>query len=161
MTHKTIFGFDATQSQHQRLVSLHSPAWTWWRNQIGTLSALLALCAGNSPVTGEVPSQRPLTQSFDVFIDRCLNKRLIKQSWAGYLGRNRAHYDVTVMNIEQHRRDGGMDGRTDKLETWDAIALIITSLWWKTIIEWLKRKYSQNVPAVSWKFISSFAYVTQ
>ena len=34
-----------------------------------TFSVLLALCAGNSPVTGEFPSQRPVTQSFDVFFD--------------------------------------------------------------------------------------------
>ena len=46
-----------------------------------TFSALLALCAGNSPVTGEFPSQRPVTQSFDVFFDLRLNKRLSKQSW--------------------------------------------------------------------------------
>ena len=46
-----------------------------------TFSALLALCAGNSPVTGEFPSQRPVTQSFDVFFDLRLNKRLNKQSW--------------------------------------------------------------------------------
>ena len=32
-------------------------------------SALLALCAGKSPVTGEFPAQRPVTQSFDVFFD--------------------------------------------------------------------------------------------
>ena len=31
-------------------------------------SALLAICAGNSPGTGEFPSQRPVTQSFDVFL---------------------------------------------------------------------------------------------
>ena len=53
----------------------------WWRHQIETVSALLALCAGNSPVTGEFPSQRPVTRSFDVFFDQCLNKRLSKQSW--------------------------------------------------------------------------------
>ena len=47
----------------------------------GNIFALLALCAGNSPVTGEFPSQRPVTQSFDVFFDLCLNKRLGKQSW--------------------------------------------------------------------------------
>ena len=45
-----------------------------------TLSALLALCAGNSPVTGEFPSQRPVTRSFDVFYDLHLNKCLSKQS---------------------------------------------------------------------------------
>ena len=33
---------------------------------------LLALCAGNSPVNGEFPSQRPVTWSFDVFFDLCL-----------------------------------------------------------------------------------------
>ena len=35
----------------------------WWRHQIETFSALLALCEGNSPVTGEFPSQRPVTRS--------------------------------------------------------------------------------------------------
>ena len=40
----------------------------WWRHQMETFSAFLALCAGNSPVTGEFPSQRPVTRSFDVFM---------------------------------------------------------------------------------------------
>ena len=52
----------------------------WWRHQMETSSVLLALCVGNSPVTGEFPSQRPVTGSFDVFFDLCLNKRLSKQS---------------------------------------------------------------------------------
>ena len=47
-------------------------------------SALLALCAGNSTVTGEFPTQRPVTQSFDVFFDLRLNKRLSNQSWCGW-----------------------------------------------------------------------------
>ena len=34
-----------------------------------TFSALLALCVGNSPVTGEFPSQKSVTWSFDVFFD--------------------------------------------------------------------------------------------
>ena len=32
-----------------------------------TFSALLAICAENSPVPGEFPTQRPVTRSFDVF----------------------------------------------------------------------------------------------
>ena len=32
-------------------------------------SALLAICAKNSPVTGEFPAQRSVTRSFDVFFD--------------------------------------------------------------------------------------------
>ena len=35
----------------------------------------------NSPVTGEFPTQRPVTRSFDVFFDLRLNKRLSKQWW--------------------------------------------------------------------------------
>ena len=52
----------------------------WWHHQMETFSALLALCAGNSPVTGEFPSQRPVTRSFDVLFDLRLNKCLNKQS---------------------------------------------------------------------------------
>ena len=46
-----------------------------------TFSALLAICAGNSPVPGEFPAQRPVTQSFDVFFDLHPNERLSKQWW--------------------------------------------------------------------------------
>ena len=46
-----------------------------------TFSALLTICAGNSPVTSEVPTQRPVKPSFDVFFDLCLNRRLSKQWW--------------------------------------------------------------------------------
>ena len=58
---------------------------TWWRPQMVTFSALLAICAGNSPVPGEFPAQRPVTRSFDVLFDLRLNKRLSKQSWGWWL----------------------------------------------------------------------------
>ena len=53
----------------------------WWRHQMESFSVLLAICAGNSPVPGEFPTQRPVTRSFGVFFDLRLNKRLTKQSW--------------------------------------------------------------------------------
>ena len=53
---------------------------SWWRHQMETCSALLAICAGNSPVPGEFPSQRPVTRSFDVFFDLRVNKGFSKQS---------------------------------------------------------------------------------
>ena len=53
----------------------------WWRHQMETFSALLAICAGNSPVPGEFPAQRPVTRNFDVFFYLRLNIRLSKQSW--------------------------------------------------------------------------------
>ena len=69
-------------SQHEQWVTNRTvmPA-TWWRHQMETFSALLAICVGNSPVTGEFHAQRPGTRSFDVFFDLHLNKRLSKQSW--------------------------------------------------------------------------------
>ena len=48
---------------------------------MATFSAQLALCAGNSSVAGEVPAQRPVTRSFDVFFDHRLNQQLSEQSW--------------------------------------------------------------------------------
>ena len=56
-------------------------AWAWWRHQMETISALLALCAGNSQVNGEFPSQRPVTRGFAGFFDLCLNKQLSNQTW--------------------------------------------------------------------------------
>ena len=47
---------------------------------MGSFSVLLAICARDSPVTGEFPAQRPVMQSFDAFFDLRLNKRLSKQS---------------------------------------------------------------------------------
>ena len=37
----------------------------------GNISALLAICAGNSLVIGEFPAQRPVMRSFDVFYVFC------------------------------------------------------------------------------------------
>ena len=54
---------------------------SWWRHQMETFSALLVLCAGNSPITGEFLAQKPVTRTFDVFFDLRLNIRLSKQSW--------------------------------------------------------------------------------
>ena len=54
---------------------------SWWRHQMETFFALLASCAGNTPVSGEFPTQRPVSRGFDIFFDLRLNKRLSKQSW--------------------------------------------------------------------------------
>ena len=53
----------------------------------GNIFALLALYEGNSPVTSEFSSQRPVTRSFDVFFNLRLKKRLSKQSKRSWLKR--------------------------------------------------------------------------
>ena len=80
----------------------HAP---WWRHQMETCSALLALCAGNSPVTGEFPPLRPVTRSFHVFFDLRLNKRLSKQSWGG-------RFETPSCSLWRHR---DVEGYTYKL----------------------------------------------
>ena len=82
----TFWKMVAILSQPQYVKTRSSRVYTslpWWRHQMETFSALLAICAGNSPVPGEFPSQRPVTQSFDVFFDLRPNKRLSKQ-WGGW-----------------------------------------------------------------------------
>ena len=71
---------------------------TWWRQQMKTFSALLALCAGNSPVTGEFPSQRSVTRRFNIFFDLRLINRLSKQSWGWW-------FETPSCSSWRHRND--------------------------------------------------------
>ena len=73
--------FKSQYSNSTEPVEYHNAQIQWWRHQMETFSASLSLCAGNSPVAGEFPIQRPMARSFDVFFDLHLNKRLSKQSW--------------------------------------------------------------------------------
>ena len=66
MAHQTFPGLEGQRLQWQSNRFSH---FAWWRHQMAIFSALLALYAGNSPITGEFPSQRPVTRSFDVFFD--------------------------------------------------------------------------------------------
>ena len=60
-----------------------------------TFSALLALCEGNSPVSGELPAQRPVTRSFDIFFDLRLNKRLNEQPWGWW-------FEILLSPLSRH-----------------------------------------------------------
>ena len=95
------------QTIHQYFIKLPSYLQTWynglkeistWRHQIETLSALVALCEGNPPVTGGFPSQRPVTRGFDVFFGLCLNKRLTKQS-------RRRWFETPPRSLWRHRNE--------------------------------------------------------
>ena len=78
-------------------MDIWTPWLTWWCHPMESCSASLALRAGNSPVTGEFPTQSPVTRSFDVLFDLRLNNGWVNNRDAGDLRRHRAHYDVTVM----------------------------------------------------------------
>ena len=87
-------GVVASHVRHKHRLMMTSPN--------GIFSALLALCAGNSPVTGEFPSQRPVTRSIGVFSDLRLNKRLSKQSghrWSETPSCSLKHYSNIILRV--------------------------------------------------------------
>ena len=68
----------------------------WWRHQMETFSALLILCVGNSPVTGEFLAQRPVTWRALMFCLICARiNGWVNNREAGDFRRHLAHYDVT------------------------------------------------------------------
>ena len=70
-----------------------------------TFSAILAICAGNSPVLGEFPAQRPVTRSFEISLICVWLNGWVNSPEAGDLRRCRAHYDVTVMHNNKVTND--------------------------------------------------------
>ena len=60
--------------------SMDSDATPWWRHQMEKFSALLALCAGNLPVTGEFPMKASGAELW-CFLWSAPWIRLSKQSW--------------------------------------------------------------------------------
>ena len=81
------------------VVLYHSPVYyaepitSWWRHQKETFSMLLALCVGNSPVTGEFPAKRPVMFLWSApWKNGWVNNRE-----AGDLTCHCTHYDIIVM----------------------------------------------------------------
>ena len=71
--------------------------WSWWRHQMETVSALLAICAGNSPVSGEFPAQRPVTRALMLSLIYARINSWVYNRKAGDLKRHPTHCDVIVM----------------------------------------------------------------
>ena len=73
--------------------------YTWWRHQMETFSALLALFAGNSPVPVKSPHKGQWRGAL-MFSLICawINDWVINRE-AGDLRRHRGHYDVNVMDM--------------------------------------------------------------
>ena len=72
---------------------------SWWRHQMETFSALLALCAGNSPVPVNSPHKGQWRGALMFsFIYAWIND-WVNNREAGDLRRQDGHYDVIVMWI--------------------------------------------------------------
>ena len=118
-----------------------------------TLTALRAICAGNSPVPGEFPTQRLETRSFDVYFDLRPNKRLSKQTWGWW-------FETPSRPLWRHRNDnectsiGCNFNYSATIKSWQRAALYMrtfvenTVCWkcncvmvdnfsqWSTILKW-------------------------
>ena len=89
----------------QHVVKLRNIWWTFWsrwRHQMETFSALLALCAGNSPVTGEFPAQGQWSGVLIFSLICAWINGKVNNHEAGDFRRHRAHYDVIHSN--EHSR---------------------------------------------------------
>ena len=72
---------------------------TWWRHQMETFSALLALCAGNSPVPVNSPHKGQWRGALMFsFIYAWINDWANNRE-AGDLRRQDGHYDIIVMKV--------------------------------------------------------------
>ena len=69
----------------------------WWRHQMETFPALLALCAGNSPVTGEFPHKDQWRGALIISLIFAGINGWVNNRGAGDSSRHRAHYDITVV----------------------------------------------------------------
>ena len=72
----------SSENDHHSMWWLFIISALWCRHEMETFFTLLAYLWAEppSPATGGFHSQRPVTQSFDIFFDQRLNKRLSKQS---------------------------------------------------------------------------------
>ena len=73
---------------------------TWWRRRMETFFALLALCVGNSPVTGELPAQSPVMRIFDVFLICSWINDWVNNREGGDPRRHCAHNNVIIVNFQ-------------------------------------------------------------
>ena len=88
---------DCVQMNYMTLLLMHVLTWEndipWWRHQMETFSALLAICAGNSPVPFPHKGQWRGALIFSLI---CVRINGFNNGEAGDLRRYLAHYDVTV-----------------------------------------------------------------
>ena len=82
-------------SQHLSAASFSQFA--WWRHQLETFSALLALCAGNSPVPVNSPHKGQWRGALMLSLICARINDWVNNRGAGDLRRHRGHYDVNVM----------------------------------------------------------------
>ena len=70
---------------------------SWWRHQMETFSALLTICAGNSPIPVNSPHKGQWRGALMFTLICARTNGWVNNCEAGDLRRYRTHYDVIVM----------------------------------------------------------------
>ena len=76
--------------------------YSWWRHQMETSSALLVICAGNSPATVKSPLKGQWRGALMFSLIWTWINGWVNNREAGDLRRYRAHYDVSVMIVYKY-----------------------------------------------------------
>ena len=122
----------------------------------GKVFALLALCAGNSPVTGEFPSQRPVTRSFYVSLISVLNKRLSKLSGGWW-------FETQLRSLWRHCNGEHfislLFSGPLSMENHHFCKELFFINWWQAIIQINDIPDHWRVSAQDWEFIQTKEYL--
>ena len=130
----------------------------WWRHEMETFSALLAICAGNSPVTGEFPAQRPVTWGLMFSLICAWINGWVNNGEAGDLWRHGAHYDVTVMAIlllaprAHHPPSDSLRGTVCHLKDYNTIHSL-ASMARRRFTLCMKTSSNENIFPRQWPFV--------
>ena len=127
---------------------------TWWRHQMEKISTLLAICAGNSPVIGEFPAQRPVMLSLMFSLICPWINGWVNNREAGDWRRQRAQYDVIAMDL--YHQIPVYTAMILHLFRWwhlsnhhQAISWIKDDILYLTILALLKPQWNQTLPTQS------------
>ena len=128
-----------------------------------TYFALLAICAGNSTVTGEFPTQRPVMWSFDVFFHLRLTKRLSKQWWGWWfetpLCPSWRHCNEELINAFKikFQTTNGWDLATSGGVTWSTSSHYLNQCW-NIVNSDIRNRLQWNLKRNSYIFIQENAF---
>ena len=120
------------------MVSLPS---AWWRHQMATFSALLALCEGKPSVTGGFPSQRPGVVS--LWVSRALQNIFSKFVCC----RNRTSYEHFKLKLSSCAQSHDLATRTKFQLEIPTINVITGIVYFREIILESSRNVSGTTPS--------------
>ena len=95
----TCAGNGLLSHRHIQCVSWNRNFVPWRHHQMEAFPVLLAICAGNSPVTGDFPHKDQWRGALTFSLICAWINGWVDTRGSGYLRRHRTHFDVTVIRI--------------------------------------------------------------